>query len=40
MTSVDLLDTHRDSFGALSDHLEPFKSKGDKIIYTINILRS
>ena len=32
--------THRDSFGVLSDHLESFKSKGDKIIYTINMQRS
>jgi len=25
--------THRDSFGVLSGHLEPFLAKGDKIIY-------
>ena len=31
--------TH-DSFGVLSDHLESFKSNGDKIIYTINMQRS
>ena len=28
--------THRDSFGVVSDHSEQFKSKGHKIIQTIN----
>ena len=29
--------THRDSFGVISDHLESFKSWGDKISHTINM---
>ena len=34
MTPNDSLNLFKDSFGVLSDHLESFKSKDNKIIYT------
>jgi hypothetical protein len=39
MTANDLKWLQMTSFNLL-DHLESFKSKGDKIIYTINMQRS